>query len=98
MPLPQYDVAKDHEQTQDRLKKVFNALLKVPILDGRLLENVVLAAATTAAVPHGLGRKPLGYFPIALSAGIVPYEAAARDDKFLYLNSAAGGTISLWVF
>ncbi len=98
MPLPQYDRAEDHEQTQQRLKKVFGVLLKVPILDGLLLTNVSLAAATNTPVAHGLGRKPLGYFPVALSAEIAPYEYAARDERFLYLKSATGGTVSLWVF
>jgi hypothetical protein len=98
MPLPQYDNAVDFEQAQPRLKRVFNVLLKIPLLDGVLLSDVELAAATDVPVVHGLGRKPLGYFPVALSAEISPYEYAARDDKFLYLRSASGGTVALWVF
>lgn len=98
MPLPQYDRAEDHEQTQQRLKKVFGALLKVPILDGRLVENIDFVSAVPQSVAHGLGRKPLGYIAVGMNAEMMPYEYAARTDKFLNLQSSVTGRITLWVF
>lgn len=98
MPLPQYDRASDLEQTQQRLKKVFDPLLRVPLLDGRLIEDVTFVSGVPQSVAHGLGRRPLGYFGVGMNAEMMPYEFAARDTKFLNLQSSVTGTISLWVF
>jgi hypothetical protein len=98
MALPQFDMASDLNQAQLRIKRVFNTLLRVPLLDGRLISGIQLSAGVQTPVAHGLGRLPLGYLVVGRDAALVPFEPATRDELYLYLESAVGGSLSLWVF
>jgi len=54
------DVAKQVEPLVDR----FNETIEVPILQGRLLENVSITENQTNRVRHGLGRKLRGWIVV----------------------------------
>jgi hypothetical protein len=87
-------------QFQDNCEQTFNRLTNKQILDGVLLEDVVL---TTAAlnVSHGLGRPVTGYMVIKRNANAVVYDNESSNTKktqFLILRASATVTVSLWVF
>lgn len=81
---------------QDKLTRVINAIARVPLLDGVLLEGVAIDAAATV-VPHSLGRTPRGYICLDAQANQIG-QIAPADDKFLYVAATSPLTTSFWVF
>lgn len=85
---------------QDSIDSAFRKLFSlVPILDGRLLENVVLTT-TAVEVPHGLGRKPRGWILVKSGVSIIVYQTSESAYPELNLRLTASGTdvVSIWVF
>jgi hypothetical protein len=85
---------------QSNVGQAVDTMLKSPLVEGRLIENVAL---TTAAinVEHKLGRKLQGYMVVQQNAGFIVFDAiVATTDTALYLPLKATGvcTVSLWVF
>lgn len=101
MPLPQYDRSPSHELSQQRLKTVFDQLLRLPILEGRLAVGVALTGGAEVAVPHGLSRRPRGWMVVgnAPQANFpMVWETGTRDDRFLFLSAFYNVTVDLWIF
>lgn len=104
MPLPSFSkVQVDDEalnRMQDRIKAVTDALVANRLLDGVLLENVVLTAGTFTPVSHQLARPWQGYLVFARNANANIWNQAASADSgvFLYLQPSATVTVNLWVF
>ena len=83
---------------QERLRAVLGSIINIPILNGRLVEDVVIGASDTP-VSHGLGRVPRGCFMVKGNAVIVWSGTQQADGRLVYLTSASGTkTVSLWVF
>ena len=93
-------------QVQDNAGAVFKDLAKRSILDGTLLENVVLEQGKSATISHTLGRPLVGWIIVRRN-----HEAAVWDGqdtnrtptRTLVLNNGLTDplstmTISLWVF
>lgn len=103
MAIPAYTNllnAKDvvDSRTSDSAARVFSAIASKPILDGLLVSAQELDSAVTNPVAHGLGRTPLGWFPVSLNADTTLWETQARDENLLYLACSADVTASFWVF
>lgn len=93
-----FDVApnEDVAQTQQRLKDVLDELGTAAF--GKLLESQAVATTSTS-IPHGLGYTPEGWTWSRPRNAAIVYEAAAPDDKFLYLISSSGtATVDIWVW
>jgi len=97
------DVAKQVEPLVDR----FNETTEVPILQGRLLENVSITENQTNRVRHGLGRKLRGWIVVRQTVEQIFFSDAqvsnGREDEELWLipttaSGSAKSKISLWVF
>jgi len=74
----------------------------VPILDGRLIEDVeLLGTGVDVQVSHGLGRKYRGWFLVGANSATADYPAdytAASDkERFLTLRGDVQ-TVNIWVF
>lgn len=82
-------------RVQDSIGRVLNPLTKIPILDGVLLDFTITTTATK--YPHGLGRKPLGWFLVAPLADARVWQTAS-DSTTLTLTSSASVSTQLWVF
>ena len=82
---------------QDRLLAALNPVLKSQILDGRLVEGVVLGA-TQVSVAHGLDRSGVKFIVVSPQADARVWQSASADSKFLYLTASAAVTVDLWVF
>lgn len=92
---PLIDVQAQHVATVD-------ALNRIPLLDGRLLEGLELVAGVPLPIAHGLGRPFRGWFPVRLSypgaTAVVQEAATTTPSTTLRLQCAQACTLSLWVF
>lgn len=87
-------------RVQDRLQATTDALVKVPLVDGVLLEGVTLTAGAFTPVAHGLGRLWRGFLVVARTANAQIWNQTPDADAqtFLYLQPSATVTVNLWVF
>lgn len=93
---------------QDNVARIFQALLPIPILNGQLLEDVILIAGNVNRVSHGLDRPYRGWIvvkkrPKSVSPSTALYfwdtDAPATDKAtILQIWTSDDATISLWVF
>ncbi len=102
-PFRKLNVEGAHEFTraQDDAAQAHRALASKPILDGVLLEDVVVTTAVTNHVPHQLGRPLIGWIVVRQrSTGMVWDTQDVNDNPAatLFLNSSATVTVDLWVF
>lgn len=57
------------------------------------------STSADVAVTHGLGRAPVGYIPLTLSADMTIYTGSSPGtSSLLYLRSSATGTAKLLIF
>ena len=94
-------------QQIDPLVDNFNEVVTVPILQGRLLENVNITENETNRIRHGLGRKLRGWIIVRQTVEQIFFSDAQssnkRADEELWLipttaSGSAKSEISLWVF
>lgn len=74
--------------------------LNIPLINGVLVENIVLTTTTTR-VSHSLNRSYNGYIIVKMNADArvwVDTTTTADSDKFIPLKASASVTVSLWVF
>jgi hypothetical protein len=87
-------------QLQSNVEQAVSDVIKAPILNGRLLEDVELTSAPTR-IEHKLGRKPSGYIIVKRNADAQVYDSLASEESpalFLPLISSANVTVSIWIF
>ena len=87
-------------RVQDRVKAALDPLTSIPLLDGVLLEGVVITAGSFTPVAHRLARPWRGYLVLTRGANAVVWNQTAGSDSgsFLYLQASANVTVNLWVF
>lgn len=88
------------QQVLESIVTSVRQVLRVPLLDGRLIKGVVLPPAASTKVTHGLGRRPLGWLVISTTGTGVITEPSqgTRTDQTLVLYSVSAATVDLWVF
>lgn len=88
------DQGRFNAEVETTLRRVTGS----PIAAGRLV--VVGALATTVTrVEHGLGRTPVGWFPVQKTGNADVWEGQAADDVALYLvSTTVNAEFSIWVF
>lgn len=92
-------------QTLPELQAVINSvadfvrpLEQNPVIDGRLIEGVVISTSTTD-IPHKLGRSWVGWVVTSRTSGVVPYETTQTNSaSFLSLTAASQITVDIYVF
>jgi len=87
-------------QAAVKWKSQLDPILSNPLLDGQLLQGVVLINGTTI-VNHKLGRKLIGWFPVGLNTAAVIHDNQASNQTpqlTLSLTCNATVTVNLWVF
>lgn len=91
---------QDQDQTlmllQTRWKSILDPLLKNSIVNGNQVNGVSINGQK--AIPHGLGRAPVGWFLTDINGASTVYRSAAFDANNLTLTSSANVTISIWVY
>jgi len=96
-------IAKTDEKlaaVQDSIEEILDNISSIEILNGRVVENVLLTSGIDNKVAHGLGRIPIGYVVIRQSADarIWNYGFTGFDDRFITLQSSTNVYAYLWVF
>lgn len=85
---------------QTGLQRTLNPVLGNPLIDGVLLQKVVLAVGSNQ-VAHKLGRKLIGWYPTRVRAAATFYDTQDTNtlpEEFLTLVASAAVTIDLFVF
>lgn len=89
-------------EVQSNLSALASDLNAVPILNGRLLEDIELQAGVPLAIPHGLGRAFRGWFTTRLAfpgaTAVVQEATTTTPSTTLRLQCAQACSLSLWVF
>ena len=105
---PTYGGDAELNRLQLNLQETIGFLKDVELLDGKLIE-VSVESGETKIIPHGLGRKYRGHFPVKIREtidGTVKsfdhFVEAASDDESLYFNLTILGsdelTLTFWIF
>lgn len=85
---------------QDNVSNILDPLSSKDILQGQILQNVVLLSGANT-IAHKLNRKLIGWFIVRQRASATVYDTQdtqARPDIFLSLVSSANVTVDLYVF
>jgi hypothetical protein len=87
-------------QLQDNVADAISEVIKNPLLNGRLIENVGLGT-TVNNVEHKLNRKLTGYLIVSVSAPVTIHDdltTVAKPELYLPLTASAPCVVKLWVF
>ena len=86
------------DRTQSNIKLFSDNIVNIPILNGRLIEDVVLSSSETN-INHKLGRAYRGWIIVNKNAQQdVWVSSTTLNERFLNLTAAGTVTVSLWVF
>lgn len=91
------------DQLQRQLQTLLKMLFGVEISKGQLIDVTFPAAANTdLKIQHSLGRVPVGFIPVYLSAAGTVYNSATTvgspSQEIILKCSAAGLVSKLWIF
>ena len=98
---PDFPMAREFNIGQDHIEEVITPVLDAAIIDGVIVEDVILNSSTFTNIKHKLGRKPRGYIVIRKSAAQTVFEEAgdyANRKLFLKLKACGAVTVNLWIF
>ena len=98
---PDFPMAREFNIGQDHIEEVITPVLDAAIIDGVIVEDVILNSSTFTDIKHKLGRKPRGYIVIRKSAAQTVFEEAGDyENRKLFLKLKASGTVTvnLWIF
>ena len=98
---PDFPMAREFNIGQDHIEEVITPVLNAAIIDGVIVEDVILNSSTFTDIKHKLGRKPRGYIVIRKSAAQTVFEEAGDyENRKLFLKLRASGTVTvnLWIF
>jgi hypothetical protein len=88
---------KDLELLQTKWKAVLDPVLKNPLTNITILQNVILYSGDNQ-VSHRLGRMQQGWVLLDVQGPATLYRYQPFTETYLYLNSSANVTVSLGVF
>lgn len=95
---------EDIQRFEDNVAATLEPVLSTELIDGVLVKNLTIPASLVLTVPHGLGRRALGWIVVNANAAtsnayMVPTDQLSPNGSVvLRFTSGAGATISLWVF
>lgn len=89
------------QKFQENVRSSIDSIIACPIIDGLLIENVSLTAASTTEVYHKLGRKPKGWLIVRQrgQANIWDLQDANKNKSVtLSLACSADVVVDIWIF
>lgn len=95
--VPRIGTLADVERAVRALEASVRELLRVPVVQGTLLEDVPIGTSETV-VAHRLGRAPRGWIVAGIDEAATLHESGARDAQVLRLTASAAAVVDLWVF
>ncbi len=96
-----YTTDQDLNSVQDNVEESFIPLLRNPLVDGLILENIVLVTGQDNVINHKLGRQLQGWIVVGKNAAADIYDNQSNNsltNLTLYLRTTANCTIKLYVF
>lgn len=100
MPIftPLFGTDDGFNRAQLQIKALSEVLADIPLLNGRLIEDIAIGTSATA-VEHKLGREPAGWIVVGIdTAATIHSTTSSLPKRFLNLTASSASTISLWVF
>jgi hypothetical protein len=89
----------DVQRLQDAIANVFNTILKKQIIDGQLINNILITGGSPLSVNHGLGTLPRGFIVVNKNAQSDVWQTiSTTPNSTMILNANNTVTISVWVF
>lgn len=88
--------AEDLTALQMNVEQAISSVIKNPLLNGRLIENLELVSGSNK-IEHKLARSVRGFIPVMRSNAATIYQTE-NDNKFLTVSASADVTVSLWIF
>jgi hypothetical protein len=93
-----YTDSTDLNRVQDNVDLVLSPVLANKLLSGNLIQSQQILTTGTS-IPHGLGRKHIGYITTKIGSNAVIWEEASPlPDTNVFLKSSATVIIDIWVF
>lgn len=86
-------------RAQSNIESFVSPLARTEILNGVLLENIVVTTVATE-IQHKLGRKARGFILVKSNAAVTLHSPtdSSRSDLFEIVQSTGNATVSLWFF
>ena len=91
--------------TSDRIQEITDFIEKCPLIDGQLIEDVVVTKPPgvfeDTTVSHNLGRVYKGFIVVKKSSAAAIFESSTinkQKSNSLILSTNLSCTVSLWVF
>ncbi len=91
----------DLSRVQDNIVQAIEPLIASKVVDGILVQGVVLDSAKLNVIFHKLGRELMGWTVVGQDANAVVWDEQAANplkSKTLRLQCSADVTVNLWVF
>lgn len=94
----QFQSASDElNRVQKNVLDAVGDLPKIQIIDGVLVEGIVLNSSSGVNVSHKLGRKPVGFIVVLASTNAMYWNGAITESNINIFTSNAV-TVSIWFF
>ena len=90
-------VRNEGDMFQRDTKTAVDRLANIPLLDGRLLEDVALTTSASR-VYHNLGRPVVGFWVVWTEGDTRVWVDGLNTSTFIELRANASSTVNLWVF
>jgi hypothetical protein len=97
----QHTGTEEVERLQENVKKFVKVLEDNPLLDGRIVEEVAFDGVADTTFNHGLGRMPLGCFPVYWETGAtmaIAFGQSAMTTNTITAFADVACTLDIWVF
>ena len=92
--------AEELDRVYQNVARFASQFTQNPVLDGRVIKDLIIPTASGLTVSHGLGRDIQGWVVVDTSAQADVWKASSQPtpSKTLVLAASADVTISLYVF
>lgn len=86
---------------QNNVEQVLTPVLDCPLLNGNLLQNVVLESSKVNKIPHKLGREYRGFIITGQRSSAIIWDIRTNNDLknlTIDLSCSANVTVDIWAF
>ncbi len=87
---------RDLRLVQDNVDKALQPIETAPFIKGNMLTGIALTTGTNQ-ISHGLPRAPQFFVITDSDAEASVWRSAPSDSRYIYLDTTANVTVSVWV-
>lgn len=89
---------KDLNLFQTQLGKALQPIISNAMLDGTMLNAIVLLAGVATVFPHNLNRLQMGWFLTDTNAASTVFRSAPFNSSTLTLTASNNTIVNIWCF